>query len=131
MGAAPNPTGYRLPAPSTSVLADVSMCDRGADVVLSFLYRNGGQKYQGELVFRKVRATRRRAELHCTVEQIEGTYDTLVEVNPSDWAEEVRADTNSQFQNQWILRHFRIYFDSAGCYEFLADSWERREIPTD
>jgi hypothetical protein len=121
------PTGYRLPVPSTSLTGEVDfrypLLIGGAAAVLSFPYRIEGQAHRGRLVFRKVRAFSHRAEIHCTVDQIRA-YDVLTEVLDSPWAAELRDVTNQYQRDQWVMRHFRIYFDSAGCYEFLCDSWD-------
>jgi hypothetical protein len=121
-------TGYELPVPSTSLDGAVEVRDLDAGVTISFDFWRDGKKHRGAIEFRKVRAYRFRAEIHCTAEQVEDAYDTLVEVKESSWAAEIRADTEPRWRNTWVLRHFMIYFDSDGCYELLADAWEASEV---
>lgn len=92
-------------------------------MTLSFRYHLNGRAREGQLEFVKSRAYCHRAEIHCTATQIQHAYDTLVEIDDSPWATQVRAETTEYWRDRWVLRHFRIFFDSAGCWEFLAESW--------
>jgi hypothetical protein len=95
----------------------------GTDTTVSFQYSANGSSQTHTLRFHKVRAYRHYAEVHCTAEVIETSYDKLVTVEDSSWAAEIRQQTSSQWRNYWKLRHFMIYFDSNGSYELLAESW--------
>jgi hypothetical protein len=57
--------------------------------------------YQGGIKFNKVSAVRTRAERSCQAWYIEGVYDTLVEVEDSSWAEEIRGDTAELWREHW------------------------------
>lgn len=92
-------------------------------VTLRFDYQVDGEPNQCSLEFHKVRAYRHRREVHSTAWHIEDAYDTLVEVNHSEWAQEVRNDTSVGWTEHWSLHHYMIYLDSAGSFEFLAESW--------
>ena len=114
---------YVLPVPSTDLDGPVRLEDDGSQVTLSFECAASGKRVVGRLRFGKVRAYRHRAEVYCTAWHIEDAYDTLVEVQSSRWAEEIRSQTSRGWTEEWTLRHFMIYLDSAGCYELLADYW--------
>lgn len=116
-------TGYRLRVPSTELNSDVKLEHIGGRAALSFEFKAAGALHHSTLEFSDVRAYRFRAEVHCTAWHIEGAYDSLVEVEYSDWAEQMRCDTATEWRDHWQLRHYMIYLDSAGCYEFLASSW--------
>jgi hypothetical protein len=115
--------GYQLPVPSTELVSDVKFEHVGGTAALLFEFDAKGRRTHSRLEFYDVRAYRYRAELHCTAWQIEGAYDSLVEVGNSDWAQQLRDGTPTESQDQWQLRHYLIYFDSAGCYEILASGW--------
>lgn len=66
---------------------------------------------------------RKRAERCATAWHIEEAYDTLVEVEDSSWAEEIRADTSAHLRDAQKYKHYLIYLDSAGAFEVIADSW--------
>lgn len=116
----------KLPVPSTSFATDPTFIDGGGgSAELRYEFDRDGATVRGGIQFAKVRAFRFRAESHCTVWHIEGAYDTLVEVRPSDWGSELvdafTPDMRSRWR--WEIRHFLIYVDSAGAYEVAAASW--------
>jgi hypothetical protein len=81
-----------------------------------------GQRRSACLRFVKQRAFRKRAEIYCTRWHVEGVYDTVCEVQPSDWVEELRAAAVPEWRDQWVMRHFMIYVDGFGCLEVVAES---------
>jgi len=110
---------YQIPLPSTE-FEDVSLCGP----VLRFQYRRDGMPYRSGIRFNRTAANRTRAERCCTAWHVEGAYDILVEVEGSQWVEEIRADTQEMWRNKWEMHHYMIYLDSAGCFEVIAESWE-------
>ncbi|WP_348691374.1 hypothetical protein [uncultured Nocardioides sp.] len=44
------------------------------------------------------------------------SYDTLVEVDQSDWIGELLAAEPSETWGQWKIRHFVNYIDGGGGY---------------
>jgi hypothetical protein len=114
---------YTIPVPSTSFITEAYFDGQGASPVIRFEYQKDGMKYRGGIRFSRVPAIRTRAERCCELWHIDGTYDTLVEVENSSWVEEVRADTSEQWRNKWEMHHYMIYLDSTGCFEIIAESW--------
>ena len=80
--------------------------------------------YQSGITFSRVAAVRTRAERCCQPWHIEGAYDTLVEVEDSQWVDEIRADTQKMWRETWQMHHYMIYLDSVGCFEVIAESWD-------
>jgi hypothetical protein len=78
--------------------------------------------YAGGLRFLRVRAYRYRAEGHCTIWHIHDAYDTLVEVEDSEWVAELLADEATG--TEWDIHHFLIYIDDSGAYEVAAEGVE-------
>lgn len=62
--------------------------------------------------------------MHCPAWRIENAYDKLVKLSESKWVDDLIESTSSDHRDSWILNHNMIYFDSDGCYEIIADSWE-------
>ena len=54
---------------------------------------------------------------------MEGVYDTIAEVEQSDWISELFAAEPPETWGSWEMHHFMLYVDSAGCYEVAAASW--------
>lgn len=101
---------------------DVAFTDFGGDAELKFSYERDGSLHAGALRFHHVRAYRFRNEHYCTVWHIEGAYDTLVEVEQSDWIDELVATEQGGWA--WRVRHFLIFIDGAGAYEIAAADHE-------
>lgn len=114
---------YTVPVPSTSFISEAHFDGGGTSPTIRFGYRQDGKDCVGEIAFIKVLAVRTRAERCCTAWHIEGAYDTLVEVDDSEWVEEMRADTPGQWRDKWQMHHYMIYLDSAGCFEIIGESW--------
>lgn len=112
-----------ITTPSTAITPDVVMVDEGSSFLLYFEFYRDGVRYRSGVRFNKIRAIRWRAEGHCTLWHTKGVYDTIAEVEDSQWVEELRRPKSAQKWN-WIIRHFMVYFDSFGCFEAAAESWE-------
>ncbi len=117
--------GPLSPPPPSAYTEDAVFTHSGGDAELRCTYERTGSMYAGGLRFHRVRAFRFRADSHCTAWHIEGAYDTLVEVEQSDWVIElVDAEPSEAWGGQWKIRHFLIYIDDAGAYEIAAEDCE-------
>jgi hypothetical protein len=113
-----------LSPPPSAYTEDVMFVAPGGDAELRCTYEHLGALFAGGLRFQRVRAYRFRVESHCTLWHIEDAYDTLVEVEHSEWASELLAAEPSETGGYWKIRHFLIYIDNAGAYEVAAESVE-------
>ena len=50
------------------------------------------------------------------------TYDSVCEIEESDWVAELRQDAVAEWRDHWVMRHFMIYLDGFGCLEVVAES---------
>jgi hypothetical protein len=110
---------YEVAVPSTDFTTEAEFCND----CIRFGYRRQGILYKAGIRFDKILATRTRAERCCTAWHIEGAYDTLAEIEESQWVNEMRCDTSEQWRDRWQMHHYMIYFDSVGCFEIIAESW--------
>jgi hypothetical protein len=115
---------YNLPEPSTSSQSGVQVGLDGGNLNLHFDYDKDGVIYNHGLTFYKVRSYRYTAELHCPDWKIEESYDNLVMVLDSELVIELEQSTPEDMRNFWHLNHYMIYFDSFGCFEVVAESWD-------
>lgn len=113
-----------LSPPPSAYTEDVVFTHPGGDAELRCAYERDGAMFRGGLRFQRVRAYRFRAEGHCTPWHIEDAYDTLVEVEQSEWIGELLAAEPSETWGHWNIRHFLIYLDGAGAYEVAAEDVE-------
>lgn len=112
-----------LQAPSTSFTSDATFTHPGGSAELKYEFERDGTAISGGIQFQKVRAFRFRSESHCTLWHIEGAYDTLVEIVPSEWSQELIEAQPRDMRSQWVIRHFMIYLDSSGAFEVAAAGW--------
>ncbi len=115
---------YILPEPSTSSISGVRLEFPGGTLSLYYDYDREGIAYNGGLIFKKVRAHIHTAESHCSASKITLSYDKLVKVSNSSLVDELLECVPIDQRDSWDLNHYMIYFDSDGCYEIIAESWE-------
>lgn len=115
---------YSIPVASTDFTREAFLDCSGINPTIRYGYRAEQGEILSGVEFRVVAAFRYRNEGCCSAWHIEDAYDALVEVAPSAWLEEVGKDVPEHFKADWHPRHFMIYLDSVGCFEFLAEAWE-------
>jgi hypothetical protein len=115
---------YILPEPSSSSENGVSMKSIRGSINLYFDYDKEGVIFNHGLSFGKVRSHKFTAELHCPAWKIEKSYDSLIKVLDSNEIQSLMKSTPEDLRSSWTLNHYMIYFDSVGCYEIIAESWE-------
>lgn len=54
------------------------------------------------------------------------SYDKVVELVDSEWIMELKRINEDDF-NYWRLKHYAMYLDSVGMFQFIAQSFEVRE----
>jgi hypothetical protein len=113
---------FSIPVASTAFSSDAHVVFDGGNLAVRFAYREVTGEANGEILFRKTRAFRHRAEIYCTVWHIGGAYDTVVELDDSQWKDELREAAPAHQMDQWTMKHFMIYLDSFGCLEVIAES---------
>jgi len=110
---------YEIALPSTELIPDpVFVRDS-----IRFEYHRDGVRFKSGISFIRMAAMRRRAERCSTAWHIEEAYDTLVQVEESSWADEIRRDTSPDKRDSQRYNHYLIYLDSVGAFEVIADSW--------
>src|SRR5260370_42012067 len=91
----------KVTVPSTTFTTEAYFDGQGAAPAIRFGYSQEGASHLGGFQFTKVLAVRTRAERCCQPWHIEGVYDTLAEIEDSQWVEELRADTTEQWRGTW------------------------------
>lgn len=113
---------FSLPYASSGAARDPVVSNEVRGLVLALVWDHDGQMRKSEVLFLKPRAYRQRNEIYCTAWHIDEAYDTICEVNDSNWVAELRDDAVPEWREYWVMRHFMIYVDSFGCLEVIADS---------
>lgn len=115
------PVGELTP-PSAEIVSDVMSIFDGGALELRFEFDLDGVVYRSGVRFEKVRAHRYRAEGHCRPWHVD-VYGIVAEVEDSDWVADLSVSEPAETWGGWVLRHFMLYIDSAGCFEVVAGSW--------
>lgn len=109
-----------LSPPPSAFTEDALFTHPGGSAELRCTYERNGSLYAGGVRFEGVRGYRFRAEGHCTPWHVEAAYDTLVEVEQSDWVSELLEAEPGGIRSGWQIRHFLVYVDGSGAYEIAA-----------
>lgn len=111
-----------LPFASTAILRGPVLSTDGGDLLLAMDFDDEGATRSARLRFVKQRAFRMRSETYCTAWHVTATFDTVCEVQESDWVLELRSASIPHWRDRWVMRHFIIFVDSFGCLEVVAES---------
>jgi len=114
---------YSVQVCSTEFVTPAYWADNRVPQAILFEYMKNGVRTQGGIEFDFVAAVRLRSERCCTLWNSADVYDTLAEIENSEWKKEIYNDTQELWRNKWEMHHYMIYLDSAGCFEVIAESW--------
>lgn len=126
---------FTIPITSTSLTADAFGEESFDGFLIRLEYREGERSVRAFFKFHGFLALRRRTEICSSVWNIDGCYDTLVEVESSDWLAEIEGSISPRLRSQVarVLKHYMIYLDSVGCFEVIAEGWvfEKQYVSSD
>ncbi len=113
---------WTLPILSSEIEDDLEITRKGLDITLKFKcpHRNKKQKII-EIKFLKVLCHMHTSE-RFTLKLLD-SYDSLVSIVDSEWLEALKNHNPSDFEF-WNLKHFVIYFDRFGQYQFIAQAYQ-------
>ena len=126
---------WHFPVPSAGGIAkDVKLIhrDENANALLLFDYYDGSmyesighdEVFNSGIVFDIPQAFRHSSEKFVT---FFGAYDKLIEIVDSEWVAELRK-INKEIAEFWSIKHYAIFLDSNGLYEFIASGFRILEI---
>lgn len=115
---------WTFPVPSNCIYTGVKLIHEKASIKLDFDYYdedNDDKVFNGRIEFKNVIAHRHTTEKFTKF--IKGTYDNLCEISDSEWLSNLEKLSPEWIGNNY-LRHYAIYLDSYGLYEFVARDYE-------
>ncbi len=113
---------FEIPYPSTSAVESHCFYEGPNGVQLTIdCHDVDAPLVRSTITVHSCRAIRTLAELYCKRWHLQA-YDAVCEIEDSPWAGELAKATPSGWENWWVLKHFMLYLDSMGCYEFIAES---------
>ena len=119
---------WTFPVPSNCINTGIKIIYEKIDATILFDYYdedNDDKIYDGKIIIKSIIANRHTSEK--VTQFIEGTYDNLCEIKDSIWLSQL-----SKLSPEWIskdnLKHYAIYLDSYGLYEFIAEDFSVTDI---
>jgi hypothetical protein len=112
---------WDFPVASTCIAeGGVKLIYPGGDALLLFDYYDEEKNdaiFKSGIVFDAVQAHRHTTEKF--VVSLLGAYDSLVEIIDSEWVNQLK-DANKEIADYWNIKHYAIFLDSNGLFEFIA-----------
>jgi hypothetical protein len=119
---------WEFPVPSTSLCPDVKFICPGADAWILYEYAApdcSGRTVNSGIKFTNVQTYRYANEKFTA--SLMSAYDKIVEVCDSVWIQQL-FEIDVKIASFWNLRHYAIYLDSNGLYEFAATGFEILDV---
>jgi len=116
-----------FPVPSTCLNRGVTLYFPGGKAILKFDYfdvEKDDKIFNSGIIFDAAVAHRHSSEKFTKF--ISEAYDKLIEIKDSDWVKELTL-LSSEWSNFWKIKHYAIYLDSYGLYEFIASGYSLME----
>jgi hypothetical protein len=109
---------WSLPILSSEIEEGVNISNDGMDIVLSFKYAlESDRQKKYEIRFESVLCHMHTSERFTP--KMFDSYDTLVSLEESEWLDSLKILNSRDFEF-WKPKHFVIYFDGSGQYQFIA-----------
>lgn len=121
---------YSVPVPSTSFSKEAYFDSSKPEPEIRYEFEEHGRIFFGGIAFQRLAAFRLYGEPYCSPWQIEDVYDTLVEIDNSEWVIELGVRSKGLAGNV-KLRHYMICLDSVGCFEVAAAGWRQFIVSRD
>jgi hypothetical protein len=113
-----------FPVPSTCINTGVILKYEKGDAILSFDYFDEEKEdnvYHHSIIFETVVCHRHSSEKF--TKSLRCSYDKLIEISNSEWVNELSA-ISPEWAEYWGIKHFSIYLDGYGLYEFVAKDFK-------
>jgi hypothetical protein len=120
---------YELPVSSTESVSDAVLISFGRKTVLLFDYYLNDIPQKTGIIFEGTVAVQTRSERCSKAEHIR-PYDYLDEIFDSPWIKQQRSEIHESYRKDFNVRHFRMYLDNGGSFEFLAEDFKIIPVET-
>jgi len=106
----------------------VKATSRNLEAQYEYYSHEAGADVTGCIRFEGVAAYRFRGEMH-SLGSAEGSYDTLVEIETSDWLHELLSKEPSHIWGSVRRKkHFAVFFSNNGYLEVIADDFAQLPV---
>ena len=113
---------YELPFFSSSMEGDPTITSKDMDMEMELLGVDEGNRLRRIIIkFVSVLCNKHTSERFTP--ELYDSYDRVVELVDSEWLEELKG-INEEGYNYWKPKHYIIYLDSVGLFQFIAQGYE-------
>ncbi len=117
---------YRLPIYSQTLENDPVFENKGLDVYMELLGRDDDERLRKIILrFESVLCSKHTSSSFTS--GLYDSYDKVVELVDSKWLEALKKANEESF-NYWDLKHYLLYLDERGLFEFIAHDFEVEEF---
>lgn len=106
---------FELPILSSSDIEDTRLSTKGLNLKLELILNSDSKN----IIFYFNRVLFYNFNAEGFIDTMDA-YDKLVEIKKSDWLNHFKK-INEYYYNTWNLKHYAIYLDSIGLYQFAAE----------
>ncbi len=114
---------YKIARPITSTNSMETMQSEGK-LKLRLQYQREFELIEFYCHFNKVRAYRFNSDYYCSDFELENADCTLIEILNSKWIKILKKQSILGKSDDWIMKHYMLYFPEEGCIEVIAENWE-------
>ncbi|MFA9466857.1 MAG: hypothetical protein ACERKN_21590 [Velocimicrobium sp.] len=112
---------WELPILSSQLEDELQISINGIDITISFTYYTDKNiQNRVELKFDSVLCHMHTSERF--TKAMLDSYDTVVQIDDSDWLNELKKLNERDFKF-WKPKHYAIYFDGIGLYQFISSDF--------
>lgn len=111
---------FEIPILSSELDSAIEIVIKGLDITLILKYFDEKNKVL------KIRFDTVLCHMHTSqsfTKALLNAYDTIVEIEDSEWINEIKKLNEDEF-NFWKLKHYAIYLEDLGMYQFLARGYD-------
>ncbi len=113
---------YELPMLTSNLYQEPSITIHNMNIAIELMGGDVDNKNKRvKLIFKNVLCHMHTSERF--TKKMLNAYDTVVEIKNSYWLKELKKLNERDFQF-WFPRHFAVYLDGIGMYQFIAKNYE-------
>ena len=108
---------WELPILSSELEDEVNFEVENANAILTLNHKSVSIRIKFETALCHLHTSERFTK------SILGAYDAIVEIEESEWIKELE-ELNSSDVIFWGLKHYAVYIEKMGLYQFIAEKYE-------
>lgn len=113
---------YELPIYSSSLEEDPIIISKNMDIKIELIGFDDDNKLKKVMICFKAVICHKYTSTRFST-KLYDSYDRIVELTDSGWLEELKK-INEEDYNYWKPKHYLLYLDEVGLFQFIAQDYE-------